>query len=142
MRDATLTDRASNADQARSIRVAVYWVITVIAALAFAVPGILNLAGAPHVVRDMAHLGYPRYFLSILGAWKLLGAVTILVPRFPRLKEWAYAGMLFDLTGAAASRMVSGDGAATVAVPLAIAGIVFVSWALRPAGRKLESISR
>ncbi|HEY2201110.1 MAG TPA: DoxX family protein [Solirubrobacteraceae bacterium] len=120
---------------------ALYWVVTVLAAIAFAVPGILNLVGAPHVVRDMAHLGYPRYFLAILGGWKLLGAVTILLPRLARLKEWAYAGMLFDLTGAAASRALSGDGIGTVAVPLAIGGIVFVSWGLRPAGRRLGSPS-
>jgi uncharacterized membrane protein YphA (DoxX/SURF4 family) len=119
----------------------VYWVVTVVAAMVFAIPGILNLVGAPHVVHDMAHLGYPRYFLAILGAWKVLGAVTILLPRLPRLKEWAYAGMLFDLTGAAASRALSGDGIGTVAVPLAIAGIVLVSWVLRPAGRRLGSPS-
>jgi uncharacterized membrane protein YphA (DoxX/SURF4 family) len=141
MKTTTALQNRSQADQSGASRAATYWVITVVAALAFAVPGILNLVGAPHVVRDMAHLGYPRYFLAILGAWKLLGAVTILVPHIPRLKEWAYAGMLFDLTGAAASRLVSGDGIATVAVPLAIGGIVFVSWALRPAGRRLESPS-
>jgi len=141
MQTSTALQNRSPVDRSGSSRAATYWVITVVAALAFAVPGILNLEGAPHVVRDMAHLGYPRYFLAILGAWKLLGAVAILAPRLPRLKEWAYAGMLFDLTGAAASRAVSGDGVATVAIPLAISGIVFGSWALRPAGRRLESTS-
>ena len=139
MYDADFIDRRDAGP--RSSRPAVYWVVTVLAAMAFAIPGILNLVGAPHVVRDMAHLGYPRYFLAILGAWKVLGAVTILVPRFPRLKEWAYAGMVFDLTGAAASRALSGDGIGTVAVPLAIGGMVFVSWVLRPAGRRLGSPS-
>jgi hypothetical protein len=87
----------------------------------------------------LAHLGYPPYFPGILGTWKGLGAIVVAVPRFPRLKEWAYAGMIFDLTGAAASRAVMGDGAAMVVAPLMIAGVVLASWSLRPPSRRLES---
>jgi uncharacterized membrane protein YphA (DoxX/SURF4 family) len=116
-----------------------YWVTTALAALAFVGPGIANLARAPHIAQDMAHLGYPPYFLTILGTWKLLGAVAIVAPGLPRLKEWAYAGMMFDLTGAAVSRAVSGDGAEMVIVPLVIAGLVTSSWALRSEGRVLDS---
>jgi hypothetical protein len=87
----------------------------------------------------MAHLGYPRYFLTILGTWKILGAIVVCAPRLPRLKEWAYAGMIFDLTGAAASRAFMGDGAPMVVVPLAIAAVVLASWSLRPSSRRLES---
>jgi DoxX-like family len=113
-----------------------YWVTTALVAVLFAVPGVALLVRAPHFVSEMAHLGYPPYFLTILGPWKILGAVAIAVPRFGRLKEWAYAGMIFDATSAAASRAVVGDSALAVIGPLVIAGLVVVSWALRPEGRR------
>jgi hypothetical protein len=116
-----------------------YWAATVVTALAFTAPGVGNLIRAPHIAQDMAHLGYPPYFLTILGAWKVLGALVVVAPGLPRLKEWAYAGMIFDLTGAATSRAVVGDGAPMVAVPLVIACVVLASWALRPPVRRLEA---
>ena len=119
------------------LRMVVYWGSTALSAAAFAVPGAALLARAPHFVHDMAHLGYPDYMLPLLGVWKLLGAAVILAPRLARLKEWAYAGMVFDATGAAVSRAVLGDGAFTVVLPLIIAGVVVASWALRPTGRTL-----
>ena len=119
-----------------------YWVTTVLAAPLFAVPGAGLLARMPHFTEEMAHLGYPLYFLTFLGVWKVLGALAILVPRLPRLKEWAYAGMIFDCTGAAASRAASGDGLGVVIGLFAIAGLVVASWALRPEGRVLNSPRR
>jgi hypothetical protein len=116
-------------------RVVFYCISNILAAFAFLGPGVGNLVRVPHIAQDMAHLGYPSYFMTILGIWKVLGAGVILAPRMPRLKEWAYAGMIFDLTGAAASRAVMRDGPPTVIVPLAIAGLVVASWALRPSGR-------
>jgi hypothetical protein len=86
----------------------------------------------------MAHLGYPLYFLTFLGVWKVLGAVAIVVPGFPRLKEWAYAGMIFDLSGAVVSRAVMGDGAANVIPPFVVGCLVVASWALRPDDRVLQ----
>jgi uncharacterized membrane protein YphA (DoxX/SURF4 family) len=130
---------STSGESGRQGRLVFYWVTTILAAAAFVVPGLGNLARAPHIAQDMAHLGYPPYFLTVLGTWKVLGAIAVLAPRFPRLKEWAYAGMLFDLTGAAASRAVMGDGATMVIVPLVIAGVVLTSWSLRPAGRRLDS---
>ena len=88
-------------------------------------------------------LGYPLYFFAILGFWKVLGAIAILVPRFPRLKEWAYAGIFFDLTGAAAScAAVGGYGAYGfhVVAPLIITGFLVASWALRPPSRTIGVI--
>jgi uncharacterized membrane protein YphA (DoxX/SURF4 family) len=117
-----------------------YWVTTVLSAAAFMVPGILNLLHSAHIMQDMTHLGFPAYLPTILGVWKILGALVIVLPGFPRLKEWAYAGMVFDLTGAAISRGISGDAAVTVIVPLLIAGVVLASWALRPTGRMLPSV--
>lgn len=85
----------------------------------------------------MQHLGYPPYFAAMLGAWKLLGALAIAAPGFPRLKEWAYAGFAFDLIAAAASRAAVGDGAADIVAPLVFLALVVASWALRPASRRL-----
>lgn len=121
-----------------------FWVTTIPVSLAFAFSGIANLAHLPHIARDMAHLGYPPYFSSVLGAWKVLGAIAVATPGFQRLKEWAYAGMMFDLTGAAVSRGVMGDGATGIAPPLIIALLVICSWALRSSddkGASHESVS-
>jgi hypothetical protein len=87
----------------------------------------------------MVHLGYPSYFVTIIGCWKVLGTVALLVPHFPRLKEWAYAGIFFNMTGAAVSHAVCGDAAWHVAVTLGFAVIAVISWALRPSNRKLEN---
>ena len=96
----------------------------------------LLFAGEP-VVEVLAHLGYPVYLLTILGVWRLLGTIALLVPRFPRLKEWAYAGTFIELTGAAASGAARGDDMGTVIWPLAFAVLALASWALRPPSRTL-----
>ena len=73
----------------RTRNVTAYWTFTILAALLFAVPGAALLLRVPHFTADMARLGYPVYFLTILGIWKLLGVIAILAPGLPRLKEWA-----------------------------------------------------
>lgn len=116
-----------------------YWTTTILVAFFIGSGGIAQVARVQATVDGFVHiLGYPPYFVTILGVWKVLGAIAILVPRFPRLKEWAYAGIFFDLTGAAASNVaVGGYGAYAfhVIAPLAIAGLAVASWALRPEGR-------
>jgi uncharacterized membrane protein YphA (DoxX/SURF4 family) len=97
----------------------------------------MDVMGSPDVLAGMAHLGYPAYFATLLGIWKLLGVVAILAPGFPRVKEWAYAGIFFDLTGAAVSHAASGDGAANVLTPLVILAVVIASYMLRPDSRRL-----
>jgi hypothetical protein len=114
-----------------------YWATTGLTAFAFAGIGAAELARAPGLVTGMGRLGYPLYFVTLLGAWKLLGAAAIVAPRLPRLKEWAYAGIFFDLTGAALSHAVMKDPAARIAAPLIVAAVALASWALRPASRKL-----
>ena len=117
-----------------------YWTTTVLLAL-FMSGGIVQIAqfkGNPHGV--VPQLGYPMYFFAIIGVWKVLGAIAILVPRFPRLKEWAYAGIFFDLTGAAISCVAVGVYGAYgfhVIAPLLIAGLTVTSWALRPPSRTI-----
>ena len=119
----------------------VYWTTTVLIAFFIGGGGLAQVAHVKGTVDGFVHiLGYPAYFVTILGVWKVLGAIAILVPRYPRLKEWAYAGIFFDLTGAAAScAAVGGYGAYGfhVLAPLIIAGILVASWALRPESRKI-----
>jgi hypothetical protein len=114
-----------------------YWITTGLAALAFAFGGVADLAASPDMIAGMAHLGYPTYLAGLLGFWKVLGAGAILAPGTARLKEWAYAGMFFDLTGAAYSHASSGDPAANVLTPLVLLGLVAASWALRSGARAL-----
>lgn len=113
------------------------WAATGLVALAIGMGGVMDLMAPPEMVEGMAHLGYPAYFLIILGLYKVAGAITILLPRTPLLKEWAYAGIAFDLTGAAASHAFSGDTIDKVITPLVILAIMAASWALRPASRRL-----
>ena len=118
-----------------------YWATTGLVAFAFVAGGAMDLSRSPQVLEGMSHLGYPAYFASILGTWKLLGALALVAPRFPRLKEWAYAGIAFDLTGAAASHLSSGDDAGKVMTPLVLLAFAAASWALRPESRMLASAS-
>src|SRR6266436_2751098 len=112
-----------------------YWVTTGLLAAAFLAAGAAELASNPAAVASTLALGYPAYFLTLLGAWKVLSVPALLAPRLPRLKEWAYAGIFFDLTGAAASHAFSGDPAAKIAIPLVLLLIAAASWALRPPSR-------
>ena len=114
-----------------------YWITTVVTAFVFLSGGVADLLKPPPVLEGMIHLGYPVYFVLILGTWKVLGSIAILAPKFPRLKEWAYAGMFFDLTGATASHISVGDDLFHRITPLVILAIVIASWALRPESRKL-----
>jgi uncharacterized membrane protein YphA (DoxX/SURF4 family) len=113
-------------------------VTTALVVFELALGGVWDILRVPQVRALIERLGYPSYFLVILGIWKLLGAVALAIPRFPRLKEWAYAGVLFDLTGAVASQLASGlIDAGTMAYPIVMAGLAVASWALRPPSRRL-----
>ena len=116
-----------------------YWVTTGLIALAFGFGGFADLSRGPEMVEGMTKLGYPVYFMVILGLWKVLAVPALLAPKLPRLKEWAYAGIAFDLTGAAFSHAAAGDAAGKVITPLVILAIAVASWALRPASRKLSA---
>lgn len=114
-----------------------YWVTTGLVALAMAAGGALDVIGAPAVLEAVEKLGYPAYVATLLGTWKLLGAAAILAPGMPRLKEWAYAGMFFDLTGAALSHAAVHDPAPKIITPLVLAALAIASWLLRPQSRVL-----
>lgn len=114
-----------------------FWVLTAIVALTQLASGVADVAGAEAVLELMANLGYPAYILKILGPAKIAGAITLLVPRAPRLKEWAYAGFVFDFSGAFLSHLFNGDGIRGMAPPLVMLAILLGSYALRPADRRL-----
>ena len=116
-----------------------YWIATGLAGAGFAAGGLMDLAHGADVDATMVHLGYPVHLATLLGIWKVLGAIAILAPRLPRLKEWAYAGIAFDLTGAAWSHAQAGDGASAIVTPLVLLAIATASWALRPADRRLDA---
>ena len=120
-----------------SIRAVGYWLLTGMVALEMVAGSMWDLLRIEFVRGVFDQLGYPHYLLLIIGAWKLPCAVTLLVPGFPRLKEWAYAGAVFNFTGAAASHLLAGHGPAKWIGPLLFAGIVMGSWALRPPARRL-----
>jgi uncharacterized membrane protein YphA (DoxX/SURF4 family) len=117
-----------------------YWTTTTLLALALLSGGIADAIHVPQALEGVVHLGYPVYFATILGVWKMLGAIALLVPRFPRLKEWAYAGVFFEMTSAAISHAANHDASWHVAVTLGFAAIAIVSWALRPPSRIVGAV--
>jgi hypothetical protein len=120
-------------------RTIAYWTFTVILVFELIAGSVWNLQQIEWVHVQLHHLGYPLYFSYILGVWQIGGAAVLLAPRFPRAKEWAYAGALFEFSGAVASHLLAGDGAEVWRVPLVYVMIVVASWALRPADRRLLS---
>ena len=123
-------------------RLVAYWATTGLVALSMLTGGVAHVLHAPASVDGFVRLGYPLHFVTLLGIWKILGALALLAPRFPRLKEWAYAGLVFDLTGAAFAWAAVGDSdalasAGHIIAPLVVLALALTSWALRPGSRKL-----
>jgi len=112
-----------------------YWICTVLIGLSYLASGAAHLLRVPQVVESMTHLGYPAHFVIIMGIWKVLSGVAVLLPGFPLLKEWAYAFMIFDITGAAIAHAAAGD-VGLIFVQVVLAALVVASWALRPVDRK------
>jgi hypothetical protein len=129
--------RSSGSGSAYRILIVGYWLSTLIVAYEMVAGAMWDLLRIEYVRGVLTHLGYPLYLLSILGAWKLPCAVVLLVPRFLRLKEWAYAGAFFNYSGACASHVLAGDGPEKWVVPLVFAAFTMLSWGLRPAPRRL-----
>lgn len=116
----------------------IYWVATLWLALGMTSTGIVQIMKIPEEVEMITGLGYPVYFITIIGVWKLLGVVAVLIPRYPLLKEWAYAGFFFNMTGALFSHAVHGSAAAEFFGPLLLLVLTAVSWYFRPTDRKVQ----
>jgi hypothetical protein len=117
----------------------IYWIATLWLALGMTVTGVVQLIKLKEETDMMTRLGYPFYFLTILGTWKILGVIAVLVPKFPLVKEWAYAGFFFAMSGAIFSHAAVGDGAKDFFGPSLLLVLTVVSWYFRPDGRKLIS---
>ncbi len=135
--DAAPLPHAAN-EPARSGRIRVtYGVATAAIVAEAAVGGIWDIARIPFVRDVVIHLGYPTYFLVLLGVWKMAAAIVLAVPRMPLLKEWAYAGTFFVYTGAIVSHLAAGYARGEIVVLSVFAVLTVLSWALRPPGRCL-----
>lgn len=116
----------------------IYWVATSLLAFGMLQSGIFAVLKTKEWIDLVTGLGYPVYFLTLLGVWKILGVIAILIPRFKLLKEWAYAGFFFAMSGALVSHLACGDYAIkALAGPFFQIIFIMLSWYFRPDGRKL-----
>src|ERR1041384_682328 len=121
----------------------IYWIATIWLALGMGATVIVQLFRAKEGqggVDMITHLGSPVYLLTLLAAWKILGVVALLVPKFPVLKEWAYAGFFFVMSGAIFSHIATGDSLVELFPSLLLLILAAVSWYFRPADRKIISV--
>lgn len=117
-----------------------YWIVTILLSFCIFFGGLAQALQLKGVLQGFKPLGYPTYFISLIGIWKMLGVIAILIPRFPLLKEWAYAGIFFTMTGAVISHIASDDIKVQIISPIVLAVFTVLSWYLRPPGRKIVSV--
>lgn len=115
----------------------IYWIATGFLSFGMLAGGVQQLLQIGGYVEIFTQLGYPLYLMSILGFWKILGVVAILVPKFPLVKEWAYAGFFFAMSGAAASHLAANQSFIEAIPSLVLLTMTVVSWTFRPADRKI-----
>jgi DoxX-like family len=115
-----------------------YWIVTGLLCFGMVGGGIAQLIRAKPNVDGMNSLGYPLYMLTILGIWKLLAVFTILIPKYPLVKEWAYAGLFFLLSGGVISHLASGEGVLKALPVFVFMCLNIASWYLRPDDRRLN----
>jgi hypothetical protein len=118
----------------------IYWVATLWLSLGMVSTGGVQLLKVESEVDNITKLGYPVYFLTILGTWKILGVIAILIPKFPLLKEWAYAGFFFAMSGATLSRILAGHPLSAMFPSLLLLILTVISWYFRPAERKVLAV--
>jgi hypothetical protein len=119
-----------------------YWVLTAYIAFESLWAGVADILHAAPLFGILLHLGYPPHFGTMLGIWKVLGVVALLAPRYPLLKEWAYAGMFFDFSAAIVAHAAAGDGGVSYIGPVLSIPVLLGSWYLRPQSRRLAETFR
>jgi len=117
----------------------IYWSSTVLIVLGMLPGGIGQIFHAKWSLDLIRPLGYPEYILTIIGTWKVLGSIVLLIPKFPLIKEWAYAGFFFVMSGAVFSHLASGESMNKIGSPLVLLVLIVFSWYFRPADRKMIS---
>jgi hypothetical protein len=120
----------------------IYWIATAWLALGMLSTGIVQVLHLKEETDFIINLGYPGYFLTILGIAKILGVVVILAPKFPLLKEWTYSGFFFMMAGAVWSHIAMGNGIGEIAPPVLLLALTVVSWYFRPASRRLVLVNQ
>jgi len=118
----------------------IYWISTIWLSLGMVSSAIVQLINLKEEIELFTHLGYPIYFLYLLGVWKLLGVIAVLLPKFLIVKEWAYAGFFFAMSGAVYSHIVVGDGFGEIFPCLLLLVLTVVSWYFRPQDRKVSMV--
>jgi hypothetical protein len=136
-----VTDATRSRSRWNRIRAIAFWATTLVVVFELTAGSVWNLLQIEWVRVQLSHLGYPDYFAYISGAWQVGGAAVIIAPRFPRLKEWAYAGAFFQWSGAVAPHILRGDytPVSVWLTPLIFGMLAIASWALRPADRRLAN---
>ena len=120
----------------------IYWIATIWLSLGMLSTAIVQLLKTDEETAMMTRLGYPVYFLTIIGIWKILGVIAVLIPKFPLLKEWAYAGFFIAMSGAVVSHLMVGDEVKEIFGPTLLLILTMVSWYFRPADRKLILVNQ
>lgn len=118
-----------------------YWIATIWLSLGMLSTGMVQLLKVKEDVDFIIKLGYPVYFLTILGIWKILGVITVLMPKFTLLKEWAYAGFFFAMSGAICSHIAVGSPVSEIFPSLLLLVLTILSWYLRPANRRIVPVN-
>jgi len=123
----------------------IYWIATIWLSLGMVSTGVVQLLkiknDSPGSVDSMTHLGYPVYFVTILGVCKILGVVALLIPKFPLLKEWAYAGFFFMMSGALFTHIAAGNSMSEIFPSFLLLILTVISWYFRPSDRKIVSVN-
>ena len=119
----------------------IYWIATIWLSLGMVSTGIVQFLKMEEEVALFTRIGYPIYFLTILAVWKFLGVIAVLIPKYPLLKEWAYAGFFFAMSGAVFSHIASGSAMAELFGPVLLLVLTIVSWHMRPADRKIMAVN-
>ncbi len=119
----------------------IYWIFTIWLSLGMLSSAIVQLLKVKAETDFIINMGYPVYFLTIIGIWKILGVITVLIPKIPLLKEWAYAGFFFVMSGAVFSHIASGNSVNEIFPPLLLLVLTVVSWYFRPPDRKIIPIN-
>ncbi len=114
-----------------------YWLATIWLALGMSSSGVVQLLKVEAEIDFILKLGYPYYFLTLLGIWKILGVIAVLIPKFPLLKEWAYAGFFFMMSGALFSHIAAGNAVNEMFPAILLLVLTVVSWYFRPLDRKI-----
>lgn len=115
----------------------IYWVATLWLALGMVSTGMVQIQKVQEEVDNFTQLGYPGYLMTLIGVWKILGVLAVLIPGLTLLKEWAYAGFFFAMSGAVISHIAAGDPFTQALPPLLLLVLTVVSWYFRPANRRL-----